>query len=310
MRVIRDIARLPAGLRGAALAIGNFDGLHLGHRAVLEAMRERAEQSGIPPAVMSFEPHPRMFLTPGHAPHRIEPLHTKLRRLRAAGVETVYLLRFNAALSGMKAEDFVKEILEKRLNVAQVVTGEDFVFGHRRGGDGELLRHAAAEGRFCYLSVAPIRMNGEPCSSSRIRAHLAAAEMSAAAALLGRAHEITGRVRHGAARGRDLGVPTANLVPGALFLPKFGVYAVRYTQAAAEDWRDGVANLGVRPSFGGTVPVLEVHGFSEDRDLYGTCLRVQLLAFLREERKFSSPEALKRQIAQDMTHAREALPRC
>lgn len=310
MRLVRDIEHLPETLRGAALAIGNFDGLHLGHRTVLDAMQEQAKKLGVAPAVMTFEPHPRMFFTPSHEPNRIEPLHAKLRRLREAGVAIVYLLRFNAALSSMKAEDFVSGMLREKLGVSHVTTGADFVFGYRRGGGIATLKKAAEAGLFQYQAVPPLSINGEPCSSSRIRAHLAAGEMAEAASLLGRTHEITGRVRHGAARGRELGTPTANISPGAIFLPKFGVYAVRYAVAGEQQWREGVANLGVRPSFGGGAPGLEVHGFAEDRSLYGQRLRVKLIDFLRDERTFDSPEALKKQIILDITAAKEVLSRC
>lgn len=312
MRLVRDIRHLPPELKGAALAIGNFDGLHLGHRAVLGAMLEAASSRGVKPAVMTFEPHPRMFFAREHPPYRVEPLHRKLRRLRLAGVEIVYLQRFNAGLASMSADGFVSGILGEKLGVAHVVTGEGFVFGHRRGGTSATLRKAG----FGYTAVPEVHVGGEICSSSTIRSHLETGDMAAAAVLLGRAYEITGRVRHGQARGRTLGAPTANLGLHELFLPRYGVYAVRYRVSAGlmgeegRDWKEGVANLGVRPSFGGTEPSLEVHGFEESRDLYGCRLRVQLLEFLREERKFETPEALKVQIGQDIVHAKEALTRC
>lgn len=313
MRVVRDFAFLPPELKGGALAIGNFDGLHVGHRAVLAAMRERAQTENVPPCVMTFEPHPRMFFTPDHPPYRIEPLQRKLRRLKLAGVKIVYLQRFNAALSSMTAEAFIGDILQNRLEVAHVITGEGFVFGHKRSGNSDLLRAAAAQGRFGYTSVPELRIGGEVCSSSSIRRHLAESEMRQAAALLGRAYEITGRVRHGEARGRTLGAPTANLGLHGLFLPRYGVYAVRYRvsdgsmQESGREWQDGVANLGIRPSFGGGEPSLEVHGFDESRSLYGQRLRVQLLTFLREEKTFATPEALKEQIMRDIAQAKKEL---
>lgn len=313
MRVVRDLAALPAALRGSVLAIGNFDGLHLGHRAVVEAMLAEARAAGAVPAVMTFEPHPRRFFTPGHPPHRIEPLHRKLRRLRLAGVEAAFLLRFNEALSRMDADRFVSEVLQDALGVAQVITGEGFVFGHRRSGNSETLHAAAVAGRFGYRSVPHVLREGEMCSSSAIRSRLALGDMARAAAMLGRPYEITGRVRHGAARGRTLGAPTANIGLHELFLPRYGVYAVRYRIAegpmleAGREWKPGVANLGVRPSFGGTEPSLEVHGLEESGSLYGKRLRVRMEAFLREEKKFDDIEALRRQIQRDIVHAREVL---
>lgn len=316
LRVVRASVGLPVELRGAAIAIGNFDGLHRGHRAVLTAMLERAKALNIPPAVMTFEPHPRMFFTPGHAPHRIEPLHCKLRRLREMGVEIVYIHRFNKALSSLSAEDFAGGILSEKLGIKYVVTGEDFVFGHQRGGNSATLAQMAQDGLFGYSAVPALEVVGAPCSSSRIRAHLAAAEMTQAAELLGRPYEISGRVAHGDGRGRSLGAPTANLLLHDIFLPAYGVYAVRYRPSdgrlrdEVHGWRDGVANLGVRPTFGGSEPRLEVHGFDECHDLYGQRLRVRLLSYLRPEQKFDSGAALRERIAEDIQHAKEALRQC
>ncbi len=316
VRVVRASEGLPVELRGAALAIGNFDGLHRGHRAVLAAMLERAKALRIPPAVMTFEPHPRMFFTPGHAPHRIEPLHSKLRRLREMGVDIVYIHRFNKVLSSLAAEDFACGILAEKLGVKHVVTGEGFVFGHRRGGNSSMLTQMANSGLFGYSAVPAVEVGGAPCSSSRIRNHLAAGELAQAAQLLGRPYEISGRVTHGDARGRSLGVPTANLPLHDVFLPAYGVYAVNYRHSdgrlrdEVDGWRDGVANLGVRPTFGGGKPRLEVHGFGERDDLYGQRLRVRLLAYLRPEQTFDSGSALQARIAEDIEQAKEALKKC
>ncbi len=316
MRVIREYDSLPDAHKGGALAIGNFDGLHLGHRAVIAAMKERALAIGVPPAVMTFEPHPRMFFRPHQPPYRIEPLHRKLRRLALAGVELLYLMRFNRALAEMSADRFIHEILKDKLGTMHVITGEEFVFGHGRSGSSETLRNAHAQGVFGYSSVPEVRLGGEICSSSSIRAHLSAGEMAQAAMLLGRAYEISGHVRHGQARGRTLGAPTANLGLHELFLPRYGVYAVRYRVSEGtmheegRQWKDGVANLGVRPSFGGGEPSLEVHGFDEDRSLYGKRIRVRLLEFLRDEEAFATPQALREQIVRDITRAKEALAGC
>jgi riboflavin kinase/FMN adenylyltransferase len=315
VRLLRDLSHLPDACRGAALAIGNFDGMHLGHRAVLGVMLDAAGRRGIPSAVMTFEPHPRRFFNPAQSPHRIEPLQMRLRRLRALGVEYIVLLRFDAALARCSAQRFIEEFLVRRLAVAQVVTGEEFCFGHERSGNAALLHDASGEYGFRYTAVPPMMAGGGVCSSSRVRAHLAAGEMPKAAALLGRPYEMAGLVTHGAGRGRELGAPTANLrPPPRLFLPRFGVYAVQYRDSEGQlpeegrDWKPGVANFGVRPSFGeGNAPLLEVHGLKEGRQLYGVRLRVRFAAFLREERKFESAEALRAQIAGDIKAAREAL---
>lgn len=313
MRVFRDFSHLPESARGAAVAIGNFDGLHRGHRAVLASMLSVAKERGVPSAVLTFAPHPKRFFTPDAPPLALESLHVRARRLRAMGVDLLYLARFNAALSEMSAGRFVTDVLVKQLGVRQVTTGENFVFGHRRSGDAAFLAEAGREYGFNYTAVPPQAEGSHAYASSRVREALSAGNMQEAAALLGRPYEMMGRVRHGEKRGRDLGYPTANLIPHDLLLPAFGVYAARYAVAepllpeSPVTWRHGVAYLGTRPTYDGDAPWLEVHALDTPEPLYGHRLRVQLLAHLRPDATFADDAALQRQIAKDVAHAKQIL---
>lgn len=289
-----------------ALAIGNFDGLHCGHQAVIAQMQAVAEQQGLLPAILTFEPHPRRFFAPSLPGFRLQTLHDKLGMLRAMGVQRVFALRFNAAMAGRTAEQFLR-MLRQQMGVQAVITGENFVFGKDRAGDMALLRAWGREHGMQAQAMAPVTVAGEACSSTRVRDALAAGNMGLTAALLGRAYSLGGRVRHGDKRGRELGYPTANILPSPVMkLPRYGVYAVTAT-CGARRWQ-GVANLGVRPSVvHAGRPQLEVHLFEMTGDLYGQRLRVDFHAHLRDEKRFDSLPALTHQIALDAQQARQRL---
>jgi riboflavin kinase/FMN adenylyltransferase len=321
MRIFRDLDSLPAGARGAVAAIGNFDGVHRGHRAVIGAAQARAKALGRPSAVVTFEPHPRRFFKPDLPPFLLTSPRRKIETLRALGVDLCFTLRFDAALAAHSAPDFVARILVEKLDLAQIVAGYDFVFGKGRGGAPEtLLAGMRAAGRDGAI-VAPAldaaaagRAGAETdpeafvYSSTGVRDALKAGDPAAAARILGRPYAIEGRVRHGDARGRTIGFPTANLSLGPYQPPAYGVYAVRVAGAATDRVLPGVANLGVRPTAGGDpAPRLEVHLFDFAGDLYGKRLDVAFEAFLRPERKFADFEALKTQIAADAAEARAIL---
>lgn len=300
------------------LAIGNFDGIHLGHCAVIGEAVAIAKRLKAPAAVLSFEPHPRRFFQPAAAPFLLTRLQTKARLIAALGVDLLYLQRFDRILAGCTAEDFVQRYLHGQLAIRHAVVGYHFVFGKGRKGTPELLRDRAAGLGIGVTVVEAVTApesgshgDSPPIvySSTLIREHLAAGEPAAAALLLGRPFEVEGRVRAGDRRGRLLGFPTANLALGNLVRPAFGVYAVRVGLPRGEDWAwvDGVANLGLRPTIGGATPLLEAHLFDISADLYGQRLRVQLLSYLRPERKFSGLDALKAQIAEDAAAARRFL---
>ncbi|MFD2261616.1 bifunctional riboflavin kinase/FAD synthetase [Lacibacterium aquatile] len=297
MFVSRDPFRLPTTLRGATLVLGNFDGIHPGHQAVISA----AKAVGAKTIVVTFEPHPRRLFRPDTPPFRLTPPGPKLRALQAQGIDGVIALRFNRRLAAMSAEDFVNEILVRALGAGHVVVGEDFCFGQSRQGNLASLR---ADGRFRVTGVPAIATHGTIFSSTEIRTLLSDGRPDEAARLLGHPFTIEGHVRHGDKRGRTIGFPTANIGLGSYIRPKFGVYAVRVPGVG-----QGVANLGRRPTFGGFDDRLEVHLFDFSGDLYGRRLQVQLVSFLRQEQKFDGLDALKAQIALDAAEARHLLAR-
>ena len=310
MRIYRHYDALPADARGAAVAIGNFDGVHPGHQTVIHEAGLIAGDMCRPWAVLTFEPHPRAFFTPGSEPFRLTPFRSKARRIAELGADLLIVQRFDKAFSSLPAEDFVNTVLVDGLGAGHVVSGYDFVFGHKRGGNCELLLAMGAKKGFGFTAVnAQTDSSGEAYSSTRVRERLGDADPRGAAAILGRDFEIEGLVARGEARGKSIGFPTANIPLGAYLRPALGVYAVRAAieQENGEIWLDGVANIGVRPTFGSDGVVLEVFLFDFDDDLYGKRLRVRLVDFLRPEKKFDGVDDLKAQIAQDSAKAQKIL---
>jgi riboflavin kinase/FMN adenylyltransferase len=303
MEIYEDWRGLPLAARGASVALGNFDGVHLGHAAVLRAAH--AARPDAPRAVLSFEPHPREFFRPQDPPFRLTLAAERAAALAAQGVDILYQLSFDTALSQLSAEAFIAEVLHEGLGAAQLTCGADFAFGHRRGGNVELLA-ARAEALGVGLSIVPPVVDAQgPISSSRIRRLLQDGYPERAAALLGRPHALRGVVMHGDAKGRTIGFPTANIPLGRHLEPLRGVYAV--TARIGGQLVRGVANIGQRPTVGGTESRLEAHFFDFAGDLYGQELSVCLRHFLRPEEKFPSFEALKAQILEDAAQARALL---
>jgi len=310
MRIFRHYSELPEDARGCAVALGNFDGVHIGHRAVIAESGRVAKALGARHAVMTFEPHPRSFFRPDQPPYRLTPFRIKAHQIAALGVDDLYNIHFDETFSRRSAKDFVSTVLVAGLGARHVVTGYDYVFGHNRGGDAALMAVMAERHGFGYTRVGPVEASpGEPYSSTRIRDHLMAGRPERAAALLGRPWEIEGRIEHGEHIGRALGFPTANIPLGEYLRPAIGIYAVRagIDEGEATIWRDGVANLGRRPTFGGTDIMLEVHLFDFEGDIYGRHLRVRLLSFIRPEKKFDDIGRLRAQIAEDCAMARRLL---
>lgn len=304
MRIVRNWPALEESARGASIAIGNFDGLHKGHQAVLAAMMQQAEALGAKPAVMTFEPHPRRFFNPDAPVLRLFPLHHKLRLLQLMGVEIVYALRFNAEFAKLSAEQFMQEVLVDGLGARAVVTGDDFCFGKKRmGSRHSLSTFAEATGAFAYEAVGAQKHEDTVYSSSTIRDYVQQGEMQEAARLLGRPYSIRGRVQHGDKRGREMGFPTANIAAPRILKPRYGVYAVR---AILPDGsvHQGVANWGKRPTVGGLREWLEVHLFDVQPDLYGQEVEITFATYLRDEQAFAGLEELKTQIARDCDAAR------
>jgi riboflavin kinase/FMN adenylyltransferase len=307
MRLFRHHASLPADATGAVLALGNFDGVHRGHQTVIGKAGAVARSLGVAHGVLSFEPHPRTVFRPDDPPFRLTPLRVKARELEALGADLLFSLHFDAEFAKRTAENFVSEILVEALRVRHVVVGYDFVFGRGRAGTVAFLQEMGASHGFGVEVIEPVADTGtDVISSTKIRENLVAGRPADAARLLGRAWEIDGRVEHGDKRGRTIGFPTANLLLGDYLRPAAGVYAVRVgiERDHRTEWHDGVANLGTRPTVGGTDLRLEAHLFDFAGDLYGAHLRVAFVDYLRPERKFASFDELKQQIAADAIAAR------
>ena len=310
MRIFRHYQDLPADARGGAVALGNFDGVHRGHREVLKAARAAARDLGGPWQVMTFEPHPRAFFHPGQPPFRLTPFRIKAREIEALGVDDLFMQHFDADFAALDADAFVEEVLIRGLGVRHVVVGYDYVFGKGRQGTVAFLDDKARAHGFGLTCVPPAgEQSGRVFSSSRVREALEEGDTATAALVLGRPWEIEGRVEAGDARGRAIGFPTANVPLGDYARPRFGVYAVwaGVDAGAGTVWTPGVANVGQRPTFETEEPMLEVHLFDTDRDLYGRHLRVALAGFIRPERRFDGLDALKAQIAEDGARARRIL---
>jgi len=305
-RVEREFAS-DSGLRGAVVAIGNFDGVHRGHKAVIAAAAKRAATLGRPAAALTFEPHPRSFFNPAEPLFRLTDEAAKLRLLAAAGLDGAIVLTFDEALAQLTAEAFVDRILVERFAVRGAAIGFNFHFGANRGGSPGFLASAGAKRGFTVDIVPPLQDRGRPVSSQPIREALAAGRLDEAAELLGYPWFISGPVIHGDKRGRELGFPTANLVPDPACGLRHGIYAVRV------GWRgrhyDGVASFGRRPMFDVGTVLLETFLFDFSDDLYGATVDVAFIAFIRDEATFASAAELVRQMQDDSRRAREALAR-
>lgn len=301
--------RTPADWKGAVVALGNFDGVHKGHQALLRHAAERAGTLGAPLVALTFEPHPRRFFVADTGPFRLTLPPAKTRLLAEHKVQAVLAQRFDAEFAAVTADAFVDDVLLSGLGARHVVCGYDFTFGVRRTGNVEKLRQLGAARGFGVSVLDPVTREGEIYSSTRIREALRAGWPSEAAELLGHAWEIEGVVEQGDQRGRTIGFPTANVTLGEHLRPRFGVYAVRALIAgdAEQKWRPGVANLGKRPTVGKLQENFEVHLFDFAADLYGKVMRVQIVDFIRPEMKFAGLDQLKAQIGADGEAARKIL---
>ena len=301
------LGALPDSWRGGVVAIGNFDGMHRGHQAVLTAARAEAEHLGCPCIMLTFEPHPRVFFS-GRPLFRLTPAPLKAALASALGLDGMLVLDFDRALAEKSAEDFVRETLIGKLGIRAAVTGFDFHFGKARRGTPQFLADQGVLNGFSVTIVEALREDGEAVSATRIRAALAEGDVDAAAKLLGWHFAVAGEVVHGDARGRELGYPTANMVLDPASELKHGIYAVRLLTKDGT-LRDGVASYGRRPTFGGGEPVLETFVFDFSGDLYGEGVLVAFYGFIRPELKFDSVEALVARMDQDSIDARAILER-
>ncbi|NJC04362.1 riboflavin kinase/FMN adenylyltransferase [Sphingomonas kaistensis] len=296
---------IPDRFRGSVVALGNFDGFHLGHQAVVGRAVARAAHERRPAVVATFDPHPVRFFKPDAAPFRLTSLDQREALFAGAGADAMLVFDFGAALAATSAEDFVA-LLARDVGAAAVVTGEDFTFGARRGGNAMVLRELGAAHGLAAEAVAPVALGDEPVSSSRIRQALTAGDPGTATRLLTRPFAIRGIVQHGDKRGREMGYPTANLTLGDYQRPAYGIYAVRARLADGTEVA-GVANVGVRPTFEPPVELLETYLFDWSGDLYGQEIEVALHHFLRPERRFDSMDALAAQMRSDEAEARRLL---
>jgi riboflavin kinase / FMN adenylyltransferase len=302
---------IPDNLKGSIVALGNFDGFHRGHQAVVGRAIQRGFHERRPVVVATFDPHPVRFFKPDVPPFRLTSLDQRERLFAHAGADAMLVFGFDAALAATSAEDFVAEILGKQIGAAGVVTGDDFTFGKGRVGNVEILRELGAAAGIIAEAVAPVSLSGERISSGRIREALVEGDIGTATRLLSRDYAIEGAVQRGDARGHGLGFPTANLELGDYQRPKYGIYAVRVTLDAngpdGGSEHPGVASLGVRPTFEPPQELLEAHLFDFDGELYGRMIEVALHAFIREEKKFDDVADLVTRMREDEAEARRLL---
>lgn len=303
MELIRELHNLRPGHRGGAVSIGNFDGVHLGHRAVIGQLAQRARSLGVPSLIMLFEPQPAEYFRPEAPPARLMRLREKLLALRQEPLDRVLCERFDERFAALEPEAFIERILVRKLEVRWLLVGEDFRFGRNRRGDIEMLRRAGRRYGFEVETAPTFYVDGERVSSTRVRAALAASDLEEAKRLLGRPYRMCGRVVRGAGIGREIGVPTANIDVHRRRTPLQGIFVVELNGLPGGP-RPAVASLGTRPTVGGTHILLEVHLLDFDSDIYGAQAAVDFLHKLREERRFDSLEEMRAQILRDIEQAR------
>ena len=319
MRLIRGLYNIPTDFCGCVATIGNFDGVHLGHQAILQQLKKQGEKHGLPTVVMMFEPQPREFFAPDQAPARLANMSEKLQDLASFGIDYVLCLPFNQKLRSMSADQFIQSILLDGLKISHLIVGDDFRFGCDRTGDYQLLQTVGSNAGFSVEDTKTFELEGERVSSTRVRTCLSANDLESANTLLGRPYRMSGRIGYGRQLGRTIGVPTANVILQRNKLPMTGVYAVKATEITVAachessvldqggkkvEWQ-GVANIGIKPTVAGTPePSLEVHIFDFSDDLYGKRLTIEFCQKIREEKKFNGLDELKAAIANDMQVAR------
>jgi riboflavin kinase/FMN adenylyltransferase len=302
-KIIRGFHNLSPSSEGCVATIGNFDGVHLGHQAVLSQLALKGDMLGLPATVITFEPQPTEFFLPAKAPPRLSRFREKVEALRSYSIEQLCVLRFNEVLAGMSANDFIQKLLVKGLNVRYLVVGDDFKFGKDRKGDFALLKKMGEEHNFQVVNMHTFAIAETRVSSTRIRQALTAGDLMLAQTLLGHPYKMSGRVAHGDKRGRTLGYPTANIHLHRAKVPLTGVYAVRL-YGLEDEPIEGIANVGVRPTIGEGNTLLEVHLFDFNKDIYGENVQVYFLHKVRDEKKFDGLPALVAQIGRDCQSAR------
>lgn len=303
-KIIRGFHNLPASSDGCVATIGNFDGVHLGHQAVLAQLAMKGDVLRLPAVVITFEPQPFEYFVPEKAPARLTRFREKVEALRAFSIQQLCVLRFNQALARMSAEEFIQKLLVDGLNVRYLVVGDDFRFGRHRQGDFAMLQQAGKQQGFQVVNMHTFAIEHDRVSSTRIRDALREGDLEMAEKLLGRPYRMSGRVAHGDKRGRQMGFPTANIHLHRCKIPLTGVFAVQLF-GLDEEPVNGVANIGIRPTIGGDKALLEVHLFDFNRTIYGEHVQVHFLHKIRDEQRFEGLEALIAQIKIDCGQARE-----
>lgn len=305
MRLIRGIPPLPVFGSGCVLTIGNFDGVHLGHRAVIEKLAGRGKALGLPVVILIFEPQPLEYFFGGNAPPRLTRLREKAAQFAKLPVDDLVIVRFNKQFADYDAEQFIDEVLVNSLNVKHLVIGDDFRFGKNRQGDFALLKDKGRVHGFTVEDTGSLQVDGQRVSSTLIRDALAIGDLEKAGAMLGYRYSICGRVIHGDKRGRTIGYPTANIRMARKNIPVSGVFAVTMTDMDGAEI-EGIANVGVRPTVDGSNKVvLETHLFDFDRDIYGHTVAVHFKRKIRAERRFQTVDELKEQIVEDVAEAKK-----
>jgi riboflavin kinase/FMN adenylyltransferase len=305
MRIIRNLSELTAPLPKAVVTIGNFDGIHLGHREIFRRVVRKAAEIGGTSVVLTFVPHPLKVLDPERAPRLLNTYAEKERLIAASCIDVLVCLPFSRETAALPAARFVAEILVGRIGVRHLIVGYDYAFGRDREGDVAFLRSRGEAYGFTVEALEPVAIGGQVFSSTLVRRHLAAGDVAGVVPLLGRHFTLEGKIIHGANRGRHLGFPTANLLTEKEILPRPGVYAVK--ARLGEEFFDGVMNIGFNPTFGTERISLEVHLLDFDRQVYGETLRVYFVERLRDEQVFTSAAELARAISRDVARAREVL---
>jgi len=304
MQIIRHFSNTPASAKNCVIALGNFDGIHLGHKEVIKRAVALAKENDLPSAIMTFEPHPLSLFKPDIEPFRITPLREKFRLVEKLGIDFIFTIRFDYNFSLITAEEFIEKILVGYVSAKHIVIGYDFIFGHQRGGNAELLRSLSGKYGYKLTQVKEVtEKDGNICSSTKIRDYIRRGNIKAADKILGHDYVISGRVRKGEQRGRELGFHTANIKLKNHIRPAFGVYSANV--CVERKWYDAVLNIGKRPTFDGNEELLEVHLFDFSDDLYGKNLQIKLKKHIRSEIKFDNIEELKTQIEKDFIVAKE-----
>jgi riboflavin kinase / FMN adenylyltransferase len=302
MELLRTLRKSNIISGGCVATVGNFDGVHAGHQAVLGQLQQHAQELGLPSVVLTFEPQPLEYFQPDSAPARLSSFRDKYLQLAAQGIDKLVCLRFQASLAKVPAKEFVQRLFVEAMGVKRIIIGDDFRFGRNREGDIHTLRSMGEQAGFDVVSIDSFSMAGERVSSSRVRQALSEHDFDTASSLLGRPFSFSGRVKHGDKRGRQLGFPTANIGLNRTKTPVLGVYAV-YVTGLDGTKHEGVANIGTRPVFDGKQLLLEVHLLDYSNDIYGQHITVEFLQRLRGEQKFASIDELQDQIKRDIEDA-------